>query len=573
MKSLIDRRRRNEQGYALLLVLVMGGISLMALSGALSWTSTTANLTSRNNEYYRTVAAAEAATENIIARRSRDFQHYGEAAVYTQLDRYRTEIPSGNQSAYWEDFSFSNGEGDPNTTTVERLVSWGYTNLNSQYKGLRGMASTYHVVASAQNSAVNPPMSAAVRQEFQLACIPIFQFAIFYSIDLEINPGPNMNITGRVHSNANLYSQPVNTLTYLDHVTAAGNIILDKSPLDPSSRSVGKVRFQAEHDSQVRALTLPIGTNNSPEAVRAILEIPPPGEHVNSPMGRQRYFNKADLVLVVSNSTIVARSGSFNSFATVIPSADYDKFVDTVSFYNKREAKTVEAVQIDVGKLKTWSETNALLRPLLGNRDLSSVYVADKRTHSSSKQSGVRLVNGQTLPSQGLTVASPNPMYIQGHYNAPAAHLGTANTTLTKPASVVGDSITILSTAWKDANSTKGLSSRSAANTTVNAAFIGGIVPSDGTYYSGGVENFPRFLETWSGRMFTYNGSMVVLFYSHIAKVPWGGNDVYVPPNRNWAFDLNFLDATKLPPGTPMLMTTIRGSWAMVRPESVTASE
>src|SRR5690606_2141787 len=99
---------------------------------------------------------------------------------------------------------------------------------------------------------------------------------------------------------------------------------------------------------------------------------------------------------------------------------------------------------------------------------------------------------------------------------------------------LVGDSITILSTAWNDSNANKAMSHRTASATTVNAAFLAGIVPSDGTYYSGGVENFPRFLENWSGRVFTYNGSMVVMYYSAIATAPWGGSDVYNAPNRNW---------------------------------------
>ena len=73
-------------------------------------------------------------------------------------------------------------------------------------------------------------------------------------------------------------------------------------------------------------------------------------------------------------------------------------------------------------------------------------------------------------------------------------------------------------------------------------AKLGGIVPSNGTSYSGGVENFPRFLEHWGGRKLAYNGSMVVMFYSLLAIAPWGGSDVYSPPTRQWTFDLNFMD-------------------------------
>jgi len=40
-----------------------------------------------------------------------------------------------------------------------------------------------------------------------------------------------------------------------------------------------------------------------------------------------------------------------------------------------------------------------------------------------------------------------------------------------------------------------------------------------------------------------------------------GTGGYYNPPTRNWAFDLNFLNPTKLPPGTPAFRVLIRGDW------------
>lgn len=557
--------KKRNAAYALVVVIIFAAVGLATLAGALNWTSTGAILTERNNTYYKAQAAAEAATEKVIARISRDYLQYGEAAVYSSMSAYSLLVPNSGENAYWQNISFNNAQGAEDHTYISRLSSWGYTNLASQYTGLKGMASTYRIISNARVGNV----TAAVKQEVQVASIPIFQFAIFYAMDLEINPGPVMKITGRVHSNAKIYTQPVNSLTYMDHVTAAGDIILKQSPLDPSSRSKGTVTFNGEHDSKVSALSLPIGTNNSPDAVRAVVEQPPVTEDKNSAMGKQRYYNKADMVVTVSGSGVQVKSGAFNSFATAIPWNQAKTFISTnASFYNKREGKTVNVVDIDVGQLKTWAQTNTVLRNQLG-RDLNSIYVDDMRTQPSSAQPGVRLLNGQTLPSLGLTVATPDPLYVKGNYNAPSAHLGTTNTSLTKPASLIGDSITVLSTAWSDSNSSKSLGNRDAADTTVNAAFLGGIVPSDGDDYSGGVENFPRFLEDWNGRKFTYNGSMVVMFYSKISKAVWGKSDVYNAPNRNWAFDLNFMDATKLPPGTPQLLTLIRGAWKVLPPNTI----
>jgi hypothetical protein len=160
----------------------------------------------------------------------------------------------------------------------------------------------------------------------------------------------------------------------------------------------------------------------------------------------------------------------------------------------------------------------------------------------------------------------------------PAAARGTHDTSGTKPAAVIGDAITILSANWSDTLSVASglLSGRPATDTTVNAAILAGIVETGGGYYSGGVENFPRFLENWSGHEFTYNGSMVVMFPSQFAITPWQGTGttigVYNAPVRDWAFDTNFRDPTRLPPGTPAIRALVRSVWAMIKPNTTTVA-
>ena len=95
---------------------------------------------------------------------------------------------------------------------------------------------------------------------------------------------------------------------------------------------------------------------------------------------------------------------------------------------------------------------------------------------------------------------------------------------------------------------------------------MAGIVQTVGTSYSGGVENFPRFLEDWDGKTLTYNGSMVVMYPTKWATGLWLGTGedigIYNPPIRKWAFDQNFAKypGDKLPPGTPMIRGIVRGT-------------
>jgi len=61
--------------------------------------------------------------------------------------------------------------------------------------------------------------------------IPLFQFGMFYNMDMEIFPGQNMVITGPVHTNGRLLARGEvggsATITFNDRVTAAGGLYAD----------------------------------------------------------------------------------------------------------------------------------------------------------------------------------------------------------------------------------------------------------------------------------------------------------------------------------------------------------
>jgi len=131
----------------------------------------------------------------------------------------------------------------------------------------------------------------------------------------------------------------------------------------------------------------------------------------------------------------------------------------------------------------------------------------------------------------------------------------------------MGDAITVLSPDWSDSYSLthEGDTSpdgRPATSTTVNAATFQGIVPSNGSNYSGGVENFLRLLEKWDNVQLTYNGSIVVMFPSQYATNNWSYGTYYTAPDRQWGFDLNFTQLDGLPPLTPRLTAVVPESWA-----------
>jgi hypothetical protein len=273
----------------------------------------------------------------------------------------------------------------------------------------------------------------------------------------------------------------------------------------------------------------------------------------------------------------------------------YFSFVTNVQYYDFREKDTVQAVQVDVAKLNVWLTNttgtggNQYNRTSFSHNShgIRSIYVYNNIPPAASQLPAVRMVNGDQLPftrdpngsgktTGGLTVATPQPIYIKGDYNVQTASSSvgasalTTDTTYTYPAALLADSITILSDNWNDTGAAYlaggSLGSRATPTpTTVNAAALEGIVVSTNSNYSGGVENFLRMEEDWSGVILQYNGSIVVMFPSIYATSFWPGTgsgpNVYNPPIRHWGFDYNFTDPSKLPPLTPKVFTMIRAAW------------
>jgi hypothetical protein len=224
-------------------------------------------------------------------------------------------------------------------------------------------------------------------------------------------------------------------------------------------------------------------------------------------------------------------------------------------------------------------------------------------TVTSSGKRGVRLINGGKLPDVGLTVATPNPVYIQGDYNTGAttnysstaggsasaaaltvsakpdsdgssaypsgtsAPTETSGTYTKKTAAVVADAVTILSNGWSDGNSNAALSSRLPKNTTVNTAIVAGNVPTTSAAYSGGIENFPRLLEHWTSSdtnsyYLTIHGSFGLLYDSEQATGVWKATgNYYDAPSRRWFYDTILQD--KNPPGFPVAYAYDMGAWAL----------
>ena len=181
----------------------------------------------------------------------------------------------------------------------------------------------------------------------------------------------------------------------------------------------------------------------------------------------------------------------------------------------------------------------------------------------------------------GFTVASENPVYIQGNYNSAApptdsVWTGGGDKAGMAAAAVIADTVTILSNSWDDRVSMAGtagnssptnLGNRTPTSTYYRLAIAAGknmtftypttawpgLASDSGT--DGGIHNFLHLIENWGSGGVTenYMGSLASMYYSTYDTGFFKCcTAVYGVPTRNFSFDLDFRSPYALPPGTPM---------------------
>ena len=589
MKTRLISHPRRRGGYALLVVLCVAAVSLLVLASTMQWTSNCALLNERSNQYARTLYAAEAATEKVIGRMRYDYGGGSDSQIVNNLDIYRGAVPTGQESSRWNDFLFTDATGGQKRTYVQCISNRVYVPIQSQYYALNGWRTVYRILSNARQTTGRFNLTTGVQQDVETDSIPVFQFAIFYNGLLEFTWAAPLTVRGRTHANGPIFLGSSSPLTFGATVTTTGYMVKTNWDGHNLGEYDGSITYNGSpaYRTNVPVLQLPIGTNNSAAAVREILYMPPAGEDVDSPMGEQRYFNKAGIVLLVSNTIVSATiQNAPDDFAAVkLTSAtnasalatNFPFLTLTNSFTDQRENdKVVKATQIDIGKFNRWILTNPTVVakfPAVSGARPNILYVADNRTVTGTQLAAVRINNGASIPtngSTGFTLATPNPLYVWGDYNNPGGVQNSTNTAQTQPASLVCDALTILSSTWDDSKSDHDYKGQHAANTTVNAALIAGIVYSTGagaSQFSGGVVNYPRLLEDWSPGsstvILTLNGSLVNFYNSARATNQFQNpGHYYDAPTRNFNFDPKFLSAVMQPPGTPAVGVISRIMWA-----------
>ncbi len=624
----LPRRLSSRRGSALFLLLILAVVSAAVLGGVFSYISSSATAERRSNVRLESVYVAEFAFEQayqqlntLIAGNTVNLPTATDTTGVTNLTTAPTSTFTAADGYNWKAFI---------TVPVENGVP---TDAHSNFNPTQGVYKYMTVVEFTRRVAnITSPVHMQFQREWNYTISPLFQYAIFYQNDLELFPGAAFNVSGRVHSNARIYTGTTASISFSDYVTHVNGVTNRYHPLDPRAQPAltGPITYakaapivttQKNPPGQLGADTSDANHNN--DGPRELIEVP--NNWQTDPNSTERMYNKAGLKVLVNSTGTAATAESGVSIpansrvfltadGTAIPAADplagyLSTLMTSGTMQDYREGATVRTVDVDVSRVTTayssgglpqtvpnannWPN-NATVPAALKNKPIPAslrgkslwngvLYVADV-TNSAAHRAGVKLLNGASLPdgsragspAKGLTVVTPNAAYVVGDYNTggnPPVNSGALNASnkvagyTVQPAAIIADAVSVVSSNWVSGNynGKAALNQRPATNTTLNAALISGTVASNGSAYSGGVENYIRLLEDWSGRRVTYYGSMINVFESQQSIAPWQNTGVYYQAAaRNWYFDVNFLDPNKLPPGTPVLRTIMRGQWAQI---------
>jgi hypothetical protein len=200
-------------------------------------------------------------------------------------------------------------------------------NTGEQFAGLNAQEYRYDVTSIACDRTNQPTASLSMR--FKSRLVPLFQFAAFYNKDLEILPGPNMTLSGPVHTNGDLYLNSGDSgarLTIRGQVSTVGGLYRGRKNtnectqtvvIDNGSGGTPSADCVAGQRTQITDVSR---WNNQVRIGIPRLTVPP--AETLDPSSTAQYWSKADL-------RVVLKLDSSNS-PTAIEIRNVDNSVDTI---------------------------------------------------------------------------------------------------------------------------------------------------------------------------------------------------------------------------------------------------
>lgn len=251
-----------RRGSALITVVFLTGIFAILTASMLTYTLTER----RGNERNRLIMRTKNAAENICL--------YGAEQITNKLYRLRSTSPmafigGANQVVLppanvlqAADATYT-GSGTSMELYAGLTTASGLkfidpaTSPNDPNAGLQVNTATVPVISKA--TGWHPSLgtfTAFSRQDLAVDFVPLFQFAVFYNMDLEIWPGANLTLAGPVHANGELCARTqqgfsANTIAFLERVSTSKGFYADNNKQGPWYLNTGAVQTGPGGDGPV----------------------------------------------------------------------------------------------------------------------------------------------------------------------------------------------------------------------------------------------------------------------------------------------------------------------------------
>ena len=400
---------------------------------------------------------------------------------------------------------------------------------------------------------------------------PIFQFAVFYTNDLEILPGPDMTLGGRVHCNGDIYLGCGGTLTVdTNYLRSVGKMYRSRKDTDASEGTV-QIRRWVEN---------PFDASEPEEYVKMYSRSQMDSEGVTTDSGYDSAFTEGvdangdgdfydedewmpwgpgalenwsqpDMYADGEGSTVL--SGTHGVTEAVVPNIGsismfeeedggdhewneamgrYTEVAAGTGTHSKgffHENADLSVITYEDGSWDAFDSSGLSVKADLGAA-VQQEQMLDTRQSSSKlpvcEIDLAQLASSGHFPANGLLYAAHYGMgtgadargvrLVNGSELKAGLTVvsegsiyvqGDYNTVDKKPAAVIADAVSLLSNAWDDSKTSGALPTATA--TTFNMAIVTGNYETEGSTYNGGLENLPRFHEHWGGVSCEINGALV----------------------------------------------------------------
>jgi len=235
-------RRRGSRGSAFITALLFTFMLTTIVAAIIKWSLTERRLNQRNAYWLEARNAAEAVAEYGFSQIATEFSSLASPPSFDPAGATPLAVPPASY--------FTGGNVD--TTPWATTHTTGLQVIGGTAAAVPTSGSLYYIDPSDPNNRLDPlkgqwvyrrdiqvlarasvvppsgdiPVTAYVTQKVSVRGAPLFSHAIFYSAnDLEIFPGPTMNVYGPVHTNGNMFiSSQGSSLSFHGPVTLTGNI-------------------------------------------------------------------------------------------------------------------------------------------------------------------------------------------------------------------------------------------------------------------------------------------------------------------------------------------------------------